>query len=86
MHKYNSHGATDVSGYGPVGELQKIIAIQKNDVDFVIHTLPVIKEALKVNDEIGGSVRTGFGAETSGGLLVILPARNAEVFITFFST
>lgn len=53
MHTYKSHGATDVSGYGPVGELQKIAEASKNDVDLVIHTLPIIKEAIKVNEVCG---------------------------------
>jgi selenide,water dikinase len=41
MHKYNAHGATDVTGFGLLGHAQNLARHQKNEVSFVIHNLPV---------------------------------------------
>jgi hypothetical protein len=63
---------------------------QKGKVDFEIHTLPIIKNMVKVNKAIGNSFKLldGYAAETSGGLLLCLPAENAdvsEVVFVFFA-
>ena len=85
MHTHGSHGATDVTGFGPLGEAKKLVESQKNEVGFVLHTLPCIKEAIKVDAAFNGNLAKGTSAETSGGLLVILPKDNAEVLlVTFF--
>lgn len=42
MHKYESHGATDITGFGLLGHARNLAAAQKGDVDFVIHSIPVI--------------------------------------------
>jgi selenide,water dikinase len=56
---------------------------QKKKVDFEIHTLPIIKNMVKVNKAIGSPFKLldGFAAETSGGLLLCLPAEKADQFI-----
>merc|ERR1712088_960721 len=47
MHKYNAHGATDVTGFGLLGHAQALARNQKNEVSFVIHNLPVIARTLR---------------------------------------
>ncbi|CAG2121253.1 unnamed protein product, partial [Medioppia subpectinata] len=34
MHKYNAHGATDVTGFGLLGHAQNLARVQKNEVSF----------------------------------------------------
>ncbi|CAG2105799.1 unnamed protein product, partial [Medioppia subpectinata] len=34
MHKYNAHGATDVTGFGLLGHAQNLAKVQKNEVSF----------------------------------------------------
>merc|ERR1712150_75830 len=46
MHKYNAHGATDITGFGLLGHAQALARNQKNEVAFVIHNLPVIAKWL----------------------------------------
>ncbi len=70
MHKYNAHGATDVTGFGIIGHANNMATIQKNEVDFVIHNLPVIAKMVAVSKAIGGmfGLLQGRSAETSGSL------------------
>lgn len=83
MHKYGAHSATDVTGFGILAHARNQAKSQHRDVDFEIHTLPIIKHMVQVNDTIGNSFRLldGFAAETSGGLLVCLPAEHADAYI-----
>lgn len=83
MHKYGAHSATDVTGFGILAHARNQAKSQDRDVDFEIHTLPVIEHMVKVNDAIGNSFKLldGFAAETSGGLLLCLPAEHADAFI-----
>lgn len=85
MHKHGAHGATDVTGFGLLGHASNLVKAQKEAVDFVIHTLPVIagmSETAKVAAEkiFNFKLHSGFSAETSGGLFVALPKENAEKF------
>lgn len=75
MHKYNAHGATDVTGFGLLGHAQNLAKHQKNDVSFVIHNLPVIAKMAAVAKACGNMFQLlqGHSAETSGGLLICLP-------------
>ena len=68
MRQYNAHGATDVSGYGLVGAAQALAKSQTNEVDFVIHNLPVIAKMASVNKVMGNvfNLTQGQSAETSG--------------------
>jgi len=68
MHKYNAHGATDVGGYGLLGHANNLATIQKNEVGFVIHNLPVIAKMAAVSKACGNmfGLLQGHAAETSG--------------------
>ena len=69
MHKYNGHGATDVTGFGLLGHANNLAKIQKNEVGFVIHNLPVIAKMAAVSKACGNmfGLMQGSSAETSGG-------------------
>jgi len=69
MHKYNAHGCTDVTGFGLLGHASNLAKIQKSEVSFVIHNLPIIAKMAVVakhikNDMFG--LHKGSSAETSG--------------------
>ena len=74
MHKYNAHGATDVGGYGLLGHANNLANIQKNEVGFVIHNLPVIAKMAAVSKACGNmfGLLQGHAAETSGNLQCML--------------
>lgn len=84
MHKYGAHSATDVTGFGLLAHARNQAKSQEHDVDFELHTLPIIQHMVRVNDAIGNSFKLldGFAAETSGGLLLCLPADKADAFIS----
>jgi selenophosphate synthase len=46
MHKYNAHGATDITGFGLLGHAKNLATIQKTEVSFVIHVISVAPWAL----------------------------------------
>jgi len=95
MHKYHAHGATDITGFGPKGHIQNLALNQRkllssggaDDYEFYVHTLPVIHGMtsvatfLKQKKILNFRLMDGFSAETSGGLLVMLPRQNADAFI-----
>ena len=69
MHKHHAHGCTDVTGFGILGHAANLAKVQKNEVSFVIHNLPVIAKMANVtrhykNDAFG--LLKGTSAETSG--------------------
>lgn len=69
MHKHNAHGCTDVTGFGILGHASNLAKVQKSEVSFVIHNLPVISKMVAVtkaykNDAFG--LLKGTSAETSG--------------------
>jgi selenide,water dikinase len=68
MHKYNAHGATDVTGFGLLGHAQNLARVQKNEVSFVIHNLPVIAKMAAVAKACGNMFQLlqGHSPETSG--------------------
>lgn len=82
MHKYNAHGATDVTGFGLLGHAQNLAKFQKNEVSFVIHNLPVIANMAAVANACGNifPLVQGFSPETSGGLLVCVPRDAATAY------
>lgn len=82
MHKYNAHGATDITGFGLLGHAQALARNQKNEVAFVIHNLPVIAKMAAVARACGNMFQLlqGNSAETSGGLLICLPREQAAAF------
>lgn len=82
MIKYKSHGATDVTGFGIIGHATNLAQNQNIPLNIELHTLPIIKKMVDVEKKVQlFKLLQGFSAETSGGLLVCLPAENAENFI-----
>uniref|UniRef100_A0A7S1KSI1 Selenide, water dikinase n=1 Tax=Percolomonas cosmopolitus TaxID=63605 RepID=A0A7S1KSI1_9EUKA len=75
MHKYKAHGATDVTGFGLLGHAQNMAMNQDEELDFEIHTLPIIDGMTEAENAVNGMFRLleGYSAETSGGLLAMLP-------------
>ena len=73
MQKYNSHGATDVTGFGLLGHAENLAAAQENEVDLVFHSLPILA---RMEEDFQGMpnfrVKQGYSAETSGGILTML--------------
>ncbi|RUS69586.1 hypothetical protein EGW08_022652 [Elysia chlorotica] len=82
MHKYNAHGATDVTGFGLLGHANNLARVQKQEVGFVIHNLPVIAKMAAISKACGNlfGLLQGTSAETSGGLLIALPREQAAAF------
>lgn len=76
MHKYNAHGATDVTGFGLKGHTENLLAFQGNQLlSFHIHTLPILQNVHRFATLLKRTEKlmTGKAVETSGGLLVSLP-------------
>eukprot|EP00755_Sulcionema_specki_P028142 Sspe_Gene.89261::Locus_61062_Transcript_6_10_Confidence_0.208_Length_2237::g.89261::m.89261/K01008/selD, SEPHS; selenide, water dikinase len=83
MKKYKAHAATDITGFGILGHAQNLALAQKSMVDIEINTLPIIRHMADVDrmTKMFGLLE-GSSAETSGGLLVGLPSKEAaEGFI-----
>uniref|UniRef100_A0A2P2I4T8 Selenide, water dikinase-like n=1 Tax=Hirondellea gigas TaxID=1518452 RepID=A0A2P2I4T8_9CRUS len=82
MHKYNAHGATDVTGFGLLGHAQNLAKNQKNEVSFIIHNLPIVAKMAAVAKACGNMFHLlqGSSAETSGGLLICLPREQAAAY------
>lgn len=82
MHKYNAHGATDVTGFGLLGHAHNLAKSQNNEVSFVIHNLPIIAKMAAVAKACGNMFQLlqGHSPETSGGLLICLPREQAAAF------
>lgn len=83
MHKHGAKAATDVTGFGILGHLTNLSKSQDREVTMELHTLPCLANMARVDDHLGNMFRlkAGFSAETSGGLMMVLPAENAEAFI-----
>merc|ERR1711934_319548 len=83
MIKYGAHAATDVTGFGILGHAQNLSENQKAEVGLEIHTLPCVAGMIAVGDACGINfqLREGYSAETSGGLMICLPAANSAAFL-----
>lgn len=83
MHKYGAHAATDVTGFGFLGHLKNLVECQTKTVDFRIHTFPVLPHMVEIDEACNSmfQLKTGFSAETSGGLVISLPADAAPGFL-----
>eukprot|EP00045_Choanoeca_perplexa_P007552 m.69342 g.69342 ORF g.69342 m.69342 type:complete len:263 (-) comp14118_c1_seq2:270-1058(-) len=81
MHKYDAHGATDVTGFGILGHVHNLAEAQKAEVDLVLDTMPIIKGMPAVNSKFNFRLTQGYSAETSGGLLIMMPADKADGFV-----
>eukprot|EP00054_Salpingoeca_dolichothecata_P013024 m.72455 g.72455 ORF g.72455 m.72455 type:complete len:322 (+) comp20255_c1_seq3:477-1442(+) len=80
MQKYKAKGATDITGFGYLGHANNLAKNQRAEVDFEIHTLPVLPGMKAVDEIVSFKLVEGFSAETSGGLLVCLPKENVAAF------
>lgn len=83
MKKYHAHACTDVTGFGILGHCSNLAKEQLNAVDFIIDTLPVIKNMGKIDSILGNNwkLNQGRSAETSGGLLVAMNASDVKPYI-----
>lgn len=82
MLKYKAHAATDVTGFGILGHAQNLSENQQAKVGLELHTLPMIAKTKLVNDKIFNfRLSVGYSAETSGGLMVCMPAEQAEGYM-----
>lgn len=83
MWKYHAHGCTDVTGFGMLGHSDNLAKEQENEVDLVIHTLPIIKGMIKVERHLNDNWKLFYGrsAETSGGLLIMMTPEDAAKYI-----
>lgn len=81
MHKYNAHCSTDVTGFGILGHANNLTKFQKNDLKFVIHSLPVFHNVDKIAKALNmGKLIKGISPETSGGLLISFAKDDALAF------
>ena len=83
MHVHGAHGATDVTGFGLLGHAQNLASHQREAVDLIVDRLPLIRGMREADEACGGmfQLMKGKSAETSGGLLVALPADKADRFV-----
>lgn len=82
MLKHGATASTDVTGFGIMGHSQNLVDIQKyKNQDWVFERLPCFK-GLKDLDKIvrDFGLVEGKAAETSGGLLIAMPADSVEDF------
>jgi len=81
MKKYECHGATDITGFGILGHARNLVQVQKEAVNYKIHSLPIIGGLEHINNQVMNfRLLDGFSAETSGGLLIMIPASNADAY------
>jgi selenide, water dikinase len=82
MHKYDAHAATDVTGFGLLGHADNLAKFQTAHVRMVIHSLPIIENVTKIAGVLDRTAKllAGRAVETSGGLLIALPASAAQEF------
>uniref|UniRef100_A0A2K5LHF6 Selenide, water dikinase 1 n=1 Tax=Cercocebus atys TaxID=9531 RepID=A0A2K5LHF6_CERAT len=82
MHTFSAHPATDITGFGIWGHVQNLVKQQRNEVSFVIHSLPVLAKMAAVSKACGNmfGLMHGTCPETSGGLLICLPREQAARF------
>ncbi|KAK8808458.1 hypothetical protein WA158_008359 [Blastocystis sp. Blastoise] len=83
MRKYHAHGCTDITGFGIYGHTNNLAEQQRNKINLIIKRLPVIVNMLTVNDYLHDKFRfhTGLSAESSGGLMIMLPPQYAESYL-----
>lgn len=87
MLKYSAHAATDVTGFGILGHASNLASNQDAPLDFLIHSLPSIRHTPSFAQLAPGyRFQLGLSAETSGGLLICLPAEAAQPFLDELSS
>jgi selenide,water dikinase len=82
MHKYGAHAATDVTGFGLLGHANNLAQNQLARLDIEIDALPVFAKMDAVVLHLKRfRLLQGYSPETSGGLLIAMPAEVADTFI-----
>jgi len=82
LNLVGSHGSTDVTGFGLVGHASNLAKAQALPLAIRIHTLPIIDHMITVDNIVPYfKLQKGFSAETSGGLLILMPADTAHRFV-----
>lgn len=82
MQQFQVHASTDVTGFGIWGHSDNLVKLQDRPVNFIIDALPVIRDMPFVNDNCWDfKLKIGRSAETSGGILMALPADQAQGMI-----
>ncbi|VDN81452.1 unnamed protein product [Brugia pahangi] len=78
--KYGTHASTDVTGFGILGHADSLAKVQKAEVQFIIHTLPIIDYMAEISKTMGNGFNlfSGTSAETSGGLLIAIEKEQAK--------
>lgn len=78
--KYGTHASTDVTGFGILGHADSLAKVQKAEVQFIIHTLPIIDYMADISKTMGNGFNlfSGTSAETSGGLLIAIEKEQAK--------
>jgi len=82
MHAHGAHAGTDVTGFGILGHAENLAENQKRrDLVFRLTSLPILKHTMSLDARTPGvfKLAEGRSAETSGGLLVALPSRDAAL-------
>lgn len=65
-----------------MGHAQNLCDNQVEAVGMELHTLPFIKKTPLINNEVFNfRLMVGYSAETSGGLMISMPAEKAEGYI-----
>ena len=79
MHTYGAHGGTDVTGFGILGHARNWAQHAAQRVHVTLTALPIIRGMVALDDALSGNfkLRAGLSPETSGGLLIALPTREA---------
>mmetsp|Transcript_12945 Transcript_12945/g.34872 ORF Transcript_12945/g.34872 Transcript_12945/m.34872 type:complete len:355 (+) Transcript_12945:444-1508(+) len=82
MVRLGATAATDVTGFGLRGHADNLVRLQQARVRFVIERLPVWMGAVALDGAAGGryGLLRGDSAETSGGLLIVMPPESAGAF------
>ena len=71
-----------VTGFGILGHAQNLCDNQVEAIGIELHTLPFIKKTPVVNNEVFNfRLMVGYSAETSGGLMICMPADKAEGYM-----
>ena len=82
MVPHQAHAATDVTGFGILGHAQNLMDHQQEAVGMELQKLPLIRGTQAVNDNVlNFRLTVGYSAETSGGLLICMPAEQAPKYI-----
>lgn len=70
-----------MTGFGIRGHAKNLVEVQKEAVDFRFDILPVIDGMEAINDNVlNFKLKEGYSAETSGGLLVMVPPDKVDAF------